>query len=546
MSLWYYLVKGQPQGPVTLDEIKREIAANRLGAKDLLYQDHDTRWREARSFAELSGHFEVVSSQDGWVLLVRKLDGSGYRQRGPFSDQQIISLLKNGEISFTDYVWRKGLKEWYKILALPEFNQAFAAKEKILPPLPVEPELTVDLSEITMKLPMPEDSEETVPNKAMPVEEKRSDLKPEIKKHIVRTKKKKKGDEGVARRVGIVNYYLSLNHVYRTLFVVGVILVLGSLLTVVTYFSTYIDRKNFNLKNPQGSFVTSNLKTEPHDHATARLEPDESSRSAKPSIPEKVVEPPNSKKTTPAPAPKVEERVAPTYLKYAKIAEGEENAKLKIISNASSHFSIYVIFTGLAGQVLDAKSIQKKIKLPKSVDERVINLATSGLPPGSYSISIESQELKVKTDFDYATKSADFKKKLNHQRKLLTYYHNEERQSFIKTVSRLEKEAFKLAQNVENASSLNSWSGFYKSWRKNFERIQNPNIKKISSRNRNTFVHAEMWYQLKDLQKTLDQEAKSVNRAKSKGQSIEAGGIKTAALSLTKLKERMLRESLWR
>lgn len=539
-AAWYFLVKGRPQGPVSLEEIKNEIAVGRLGARDLLYRERDTKWRAAADYAEFGGHFNREALAEDWVLLLRKPDGSGHSQRGPFSTEQIVVQLKSGEISFTDYIWRKGLKEWYKILTLPDFHNIFAIKEKSLPPLPNEVALSVDLSEITMKLPMPADEEMTMPT-AEAVIDPVADTKLEIKKQIVHSQVKNKNTERFIRRTGLIRYYMSLGSVQKTVFVTVTLIVLFSSLLFIGYASSYFDRKKFVLKPPTESFV----RVSP---APQEVRPEEIKPRVKPEagVP-LALEVKEAPKDTPKPLPQVavEAKLKPSYIKFVKILEGKEEAKLKIISDGSSHYPIYVVFEAFAGQVLDAKNVQRRIRLSGKMDARELELAKTGLPSGEYNISIESEGVVVQTKFSFATELPEFKKKLHQERKLMSYSHNEERYSFFKTAARIENEAYKLVQNAENAANLRSWTAFYKLWRKNFERIQNPNIQKISTKNRSGFVHGAMWLKLKDLQKKVSQEAKALNGAKIKGQVLDTSGIKSTALDLTKLKEQMLQESLW-
>ncbi|OFZ18559.1 MAG: hypothetical protein A2Z20_10560 [Bdellovibrionales bacterium RBG_16_40_8] len=562
MANWYYLQKGRPHGPVTTEDIKKEIAAGRMGANDLLYREHDTSWREAAYFIDLQGHFKEQKYDDGWVLLLRKRDGSGYVQKGPFTKVQITSLLKNGEISFTDYVWRKGLKEWYKILAIPEFHMTSTAKssQKKELPLPIiESILPEDLSAITMKLPMPQEEKDIRPPEA--TDESDVDTQPKIEntpiKKNLRRSKKGVNQEIVkeaqwVRRISFTRYFLELTSTNKIIFGTGVIAAFVAGLIILTYVSSYIDRRRRVLKSPEISYVPSNLSTKKKIEQLEERKPQPSESLAKQieSKPLPTPMPTPMPPTQPPPQPetaKVVEvaNVSPTYLRYEKLFDGKESARLKIFSDASKHYPIHVIFSADASQILGVRSVRRAFTLTQ-IEDRDIDISKAGMPPGYYQVSLSCKTFEAQTKFNFATELSDFKKKLFQHRKQLIIYHNEERYSFIKTAARLEKEVYKFAQNVKKTTSLNSWRNFYRPWRNNFDRINNKNISSVNQSNWSNYVYAEKWFQLKQLRSEIMAQIKSVNNSKTKGLPINNDAVKSSALDLTRLKEQMIMTTLWR
>lgn len=569
MSRWYILQKGRPYGPVTTEAIISDLRAGRLNRQDLIFNERDTAWREVSYFHEFASVFAEVASQapvlntkanlDEWVLLVRKEDASGYRQKGPYSRADIFKMIQSGEVALTDYVWRKGLKEWYKLLALTEFHtsqalaQAEAQTREQAPAQAVAVEqvgrqtdaLESDLSEITQKLALPQDIEPKQNDMAkaagpLKVENKKFDLtvkgaSPDRQVRLGKKSLHNKSPEAIALRTSVVNYYTQLTPFKKMAFVSGTLATLTAVLFLITYFSSYRDRYSQRLQTPTVSYVapTTEIKTVPQSVVES------------PALPALPVAPPVAEvlKKPSEPTPD-EPRVEPTFLRVTKQADGSDAPVLNIQTDASFHYPISVTFNSEAGQVLYLRSFLRKIRIYKK-EERNLELGSLKLLPGYYEVTVEVENLKKSINLSYATlTTADFYKKLKKQRKQIFVYHSDERYSFVKTVSRLEKEAYIFMQNINNASSLNSWSQSYRAWRRNFDRIHHPILKTITPSNRTNYVHASKWMSLKNLRSKIDSMAKDINKLKSKGVSISANDIKSAALELTKLKEQMLLESL--
>jgi GYF domain 2 len=554
LALWYYLLKGRPQGPISFEDLKKEVAAGRIGPSDLIYQERDTQWRPVSSQPDLKGPVasEEKPSVYDWVLLVRKSDGSGYKQRGPFSKEQVVQKLKGGEISFTDYVWRKGLTEWYKILALPDFHNPFSTQTRNLPPLPSttnveidEPRLSDEITSATKNLPMPE--EETKPSIEMPkapnvttAATKASRVTTitstsEVKKHIKRPKNKAKSATYFVKRIGIINYFLDLTPIRKVLYIMGMVATFTAGILLTTQISTYLDRQNIKLVKPGLPTVVQTKESTQKIVQNNKQKPNLNIKSDTQAVSSAVQ------------AAKVEEvKVRPTYLQLSKEGDGTGEAILRVKSDGTRHYSIKLTFQADGGEVLDTRSFYRVARIYR-IEDRDYRLKENGFLGGNYTVVAESEGVKsepFRIKFD--TETAAFKKAINAHRKRLTIFNNEERVSFIKTVSRLERETIKLAQSVENAASLNSWSGFYKSWRKTFDRIQDANIAKINNKNRNNYVHAALWVSLKELRIEIDKESRSLNSRKSKGETIDAKNIKASAQGLSRLKDQMLQSSLWK
>lgn len=543
MSRWYYLQKGRPFGPITTQELKTEIQTRRLGARDLIFKERDTEWREVSQFSELqvtsSQHRNFDKNSDEWVLLVRK--NEAYRQLGPFTRANICSKLQMGEIAFTDYVWRKGLKEWYKIIALSEFRQPLSlsqisaqpnrntSQEVMLPQNtsvgPPEPSTNAELIEITQKLPLPTDltfqhAERTVKLTKTRVKNKSS--------------RQKAQTISLAKRVSVMSYYAQLSPTRKIVFIAAAIFSVVSALLFVTYMSAYQDRRKLKLTSPTVGFVapTRSVVTKPL-LSTVELAPAKLS-ATNPALEKVVVE----QKVV------VDTKMAPTYIRALKEFDGSDNPRVKILTDGSHHYPITVTLNSESGRVLHLRSFVRKIRLYKTQD-RLLELGKLSLLPGYYDLTLETDKLNHLLKINFATQSTvDFTKKLKLHRKQIFMYYMNERYDFIKTTTRLEKMTYLLMQNIESAPTSNLWTPAYRSWRKAFNREANPILKSINVSNRTSYVHASKWLRLKSLHAKVDSMAKDLNRIIIQGQSVSPLDVKNAAQELSKLKEEMILESL--
>ncbi|MEQ1664837.1 MAG: DUF4339 domain-containing protein [Bdellovibrionales bacterium] len=600
MALWYYLLKGRPHGPVTLDDVKNEISSSNIGANDLLYKEADTVWRMANSFDELGSTFKSslehnsqaslknLNNQKDWVLLLRKEQGGGYKQRGPYSQVEIMQKLKAGEISYTDYVWRQGLKEWYKIIALTEFQ----SDEAVLPARQVKGdgssretqkenvhEATVktdevvqmpqDLSEITIRLPMPidDDLKAIVGDKTIVIsqDEKSKSTEKGAEKNIAESSSKnatesqesvgviKESDSAIIRqirrgkstvvragpilahRMKLTSYLLALTPVKRIVFT---ILILGFFvggLLLFTFTSTFSDRKkNIFIKPMIGASVKSknleNLIDENNLHSNESESPELSN---------------TQHADIAAPAPEIETRVAPTFLNVIKIDEKKPLAILKISTDASSHYNTQLTLSASGGDVLGYMSFRKTLVI-KGLENRNISIRGLNLPSGRFKIMAKCNDMTTNATLDFENSGPEFAKKINAQRKKYIIFHNNERFNFIRLADLIEKESLKLYQGAGNNLSQREWSSLYRSWKGNISRLKSSYIKSAQLNQVNNYLYTELWVQLRALKNQLLVAAEDLNRKKSKNRELDAKTIKSSVLEVSKLKEQMIQTSLWR
>jgi GYF domain 2 len=599
LGAWYYLVKGRPHGPVPSTTIESEIKSGQLNAHDLVYKDRDTVWRELRACVEFAHFFveknkpEAVVDQKSkksgepenhWVLLVRKPDGSGYKQKGPFLSSEIAKMVKNNEILQTDYVWRDGLKEWYKIIAVGEIQDIVAgraytpgaarAEDQPPPPPPLSETMVKrnvaikNLAQSEKKLaqivkPILPDELDDRTDPSMPIKNFDPDLtqatnkepakEPEVVAETntevtreVRTARKRRPTVGATgHRLTLIRYFLELTPVNKIVFIVCTAGVVVSLLFAIFWYSSYQDRFNSTLRPPTIAEIPPlppNAVPQP-----ALPQPQPAKVAVAPPVPQtKPVAPvPEPQHPPPAPSPQVEVRHAPTFIQIERLGNTTDAAQLHINSDASSHYSFVVTFESVLGEVLEMPSVFVR-RVVKGVGPRLIDFRRQNIPFGEYKITVESEKVKAVTTAEFGTITKDFHKLLHAHRKRLSYDQNEERFGFLKTVERLERETYKFAQGIDAAGELRSWTEFYRSWRRDFDRINSPTMSAINAKNRQKYVHASMWMQLKDIRNMVDKEAKSVNQLRLQKRATTSASAHNLATTLTQLKEQMIQASLWK
>jgi hypothetical protein len=340
-----------------------------------------------------------------------------------------------------------------------------------------------------------------------------------------------------AKRTTFLQWLSELRAVKKTSAVLVIILLFISAAMVVILVSTYMDRRKLRIYNTAKYFISTN---------TAQPNVPKSPDGGRPPSERPSTPTPTAPTKTAAPAQILtEERTPPQFVRAAVEMSGSEGAALNIQTNASRHFPIKVSFTADGGEILQFPSLEKSFRISKLEDRRM-ELKKLGLPAGTYQVSVEIGDFRDEVTIAFGTLAGDFRAQIIAFRKQLLFSHNEERYGFYKTAVRLEKEAFRLVQTAASAGNLNSWTSFYKDWRRNFDRIKNPTLDRISRKNRNEYVHALKWLELKRLRSEIDAQAKQLNRLRLKNQQMDVQKAKDLATSITKLKETILQASLFK
>lgn len=138
---WYVNQKGKALGPFSLNDLKSLAAGGRLKGHDLVFKDGSPQWRKAYDWPELAGECfgeENRSSFDRllqtpederaienqWVLLVREdMEREvRFRQRGPYSTEEVRRLIREEKVKPSDHAWKKGDTGWRPLYELSDFK----------------------------------------------------------------------------------------------------------------------------------------------------------------------------------------------------------------------------------------------------------------------------------------------------------------------------------------------------------------------------------------------------------------------------------------
>ncbi len=130
MSAWYFNKNLKPQGPFSFEEMKRKITRGEVGPQEFVCKDGQEQWLPASQWKEFPQEFFPALQKDlfrnmsrtekEWTLLSMPAGSSAPVQQGPYSLNEIRSLLANGEITLEDHIWRTGLSGWVRIADRPE------------------------------------------------------------------------------------------------------------------------------------------------------------------------------------------------------------------------------------------------------------------------------------------------------------------------------------------------------------------------------------------------------------------------------------------
>ena len=140
MTSWFYLKNGKVTGPVKLEDIHKLVESKKIGGFDLIYRSDEKKWKPVVEFEEMKPLFdseaemvnpddEVTGSHDishlviprspkketQWVVL-RILDRQARpvktEQLGPFTTAVVQKMIRQGDLSFQDYVWTDAMEQW--------------------------------------------------------------------------------------------------------------------------------------------------------------------------------------------------------------------------------------------------------------------------------------------------------------------------------------------------------------------------------------------------------------------------------------------------
>jgi hypothetical protein len=559
--LWYLQKKGKTEGPIPDATLVRAIEKGDIGPLDLLFKEGEDRWRAAAEYREFQDLFQLAhdasqSHEDEWIILSKVKETKSFKQKGPFKTSEVKRKLKTGEVLWSDYAWREGMKEWYRVTALEIFHgeaPLLASDVVTQQPAPVSQKSALNNVEILQRPQMPSVEDRPVEADGPDLTQKVKDKKEDPKKAAKKEKSKRPQFDGeitqtkthiLSRRLSIWDRLEAMSPPQKWWISAALMVLIITSSVTALFWSSYQDHLSLLLKKKTPSaieFVAEVQKPEKSETSESVQKPVAKIEA----LPESAAAP----EPTLAPAPLVENKIAPTQIKAVVRGNKSENPTLEIQTNASSHFSLTLKISGRLASVIGARSFYKQILL-KTLEDRTVDLKKYGLRPGLYDIQVqfdeEFEKLRSQASLEVATNSKDFKNQLNLHRKSLTHWATNERVQLIRLAARFDDQ---LADYLKEQRSLKDQAlkDYYRAWQKRFDGITSQTLKAINARNRNNYVYADTWLELKNLKLKVTEQASGTVRSKDPAlaaQSLQA--LRSSKEDLSRLKERISTVSLWK
>jgi hypothetical protein len=556
--LWYLQKKGKTEGPIPDATLVRAIEKGDIGPLDLLFKEGEDRWRAAAEYREFQDLFQAApavshSHEDEWIILSKVRETKSFKQKGPFKTSEVKRKLKTGEVLWSDYAWREGMKEWYRVTALEIFHgeappqtsdvithQASPVSQKAAldnvellrrPQIPVAEDrpAEADGPDLTQKVKNKEDQE---PKKAA---KKEKSKRPQFDDEVTQTK-----THVLSRRLSVWDRFQAMSPSQKWWISTSLMVLIISSSVTALFWSSYQDHLSLTLKKNKPSTIES-LAEDQKSKKSETLEPVQEQPVAKvEALPEEAAA---------SPAPPVENRIAPTQIKAVVKGNKSEAPTLEIQTNASSHFSLTLKISGRLASVIGARSFYRQIRL-KTLEDRTVDLKKYGLRPGLYDVQVqfdgEFEKVRSQASLELATSGKDFKNQLNLHRKSLTHWATNERVQLIRLVNRCDDQ---LAEYLKGQRNLKDQAlrDYYRTWQKRFDGITSQTLKAINSRNRNNYVYADIWLELKNLKLKVTEQASGSVRSKDPAQAAQnLQALRSTKEDLSRLKERISTVSLWK
>lgn len=142
---WYYVQKGNRQGPVAIEVIESMVQRQDLKLDDYVWKKGFENWKKIKEVPELevkaSAPVQIPDSPQLPVKEIRLKDlkehervifirigldrGSSSSEYGPFTLTQLKQLFTENRINAKSYVFISGMREWKILADLPEYQEIF-------------------------------------------------------------------------------------------------------------------------------------------------------------------------------------------------------------------------------------------------------------------------------------------------------------------------------------------------------------------------------------------------------------------------------------
>ena len=579
MSRWYFVTEGKPCVPLGSDEVLAAVEDGKVVPLDLLFEEGSERWQPARDVEEFREAFKAAwddeEQQRKWVLLRKKPEaqGQGYLQSGPFSTKELQGKIKSGEVDYTDFVWKEGMKSWKKVVESSRFSDYFEkidaeileevtiSQIDIQPEVPGEellknvmqaepPQLDSFADEVTEDIPPieaagPDLTKEEPPPMEEEEDQEEGPISPEkeafLREREERHQEKEASTPDDDGTPVVVKTTTLKDEVKEALPKALPSLPVGLFMTLVAFiflatgawlvYSSLPEKEEGESAAPQVQVQAQQPKAEVPQQPETQAPPPPVESANQPPQPEvspeqqqaqqqaqQLTQPPPKPK--PPPPPKTWPRVEATYLKTRTSNLSGAKAQISFETDASHHFPVDITLVGRAGEILKRTSYWRRWSLRTGPgQERIVSLPGLGLGEGTYRLEARiGEKLFSRTQFFMGKRGSGFNGDLASHRKRISVYHQRERVLLFKTAGRLHDLAKEFETQAQRLSkNRKGWNKFFRAWNKNLKRARVANLRITPSRARN-YVFPQDWMDMKTTYTDLDKEVRKIH-AKMNGKT---------------------------
>lgn len=540
---WFVEIEGRAQGPFTQIQVQDLARLKRINPMTRIFAEGDVRWRLMNEFDEFKIVPESSSSAQNreWVVLKRKtlkeaeLSQNKFDQIGPFTIDEIVEQIKTGDLSYNDYVWKKGFQRWAKLESLPDFNHTLKAKKPSVPDAPPlaiaflnEPKLEINPEEqneldhftVTNSRPLKREAEPSKPvggsKKAVRAFEEEIDKKSE-------EAEVSKAPEETSKTAIVIRPGISRG---RKIVRVALATTAAFLVTAVAY--DYV-------KENYGATPAVEPSAAPEIAASTETPPG-TPPVAKPELPVAPIV-----KTAEVPKPTVVQESAPKAPTFSKadyempktpridfeVIKPESTGQVVVSTNAPVNHSIEIKITGKSGQILRHASYSQVLKVKRQGGEvPSIQLSALKLPFGTYTIQAKFAEQTAQKTFFYGVRDAKFQKSLDtHLKKVSTQQIVEKKMVFY-FIRDLEVKAKKLeVERAKAAKNKAGWSKTYASWRKDVVKTGSQAFAAVKGVGPRDIAYPDVIAKAKELLQSLLKQGEELNSAIVQNRTLASSGM---------------------
>lgn len=428
MKDWFFhQERGKTLGPITIDEVKSRIRDGRIRLTDLVFRDGEAGWKMALEHSELRPEFKSTVHETlkdrPWVVLQRKNEASfEFVTSGPYDEPELKKAIMAGKVSYSDYVWRDGFKEWRRIGSLTEFNRraGTGSSPPVVPPLPDIPTEDALKNVVEFRRPRqlqpeapppealdPEDQPTVIRPPPVPVDEP-----PKIERRKLEAPPPEKLEAPVAAETTAEDVVLNqtstkTKHKKSLLVDWGIVAGLAMMLIAAVFAASVYLRSPPQRPEEVVEASTTEATSPVAQPTDPAITPVVANTGGTP-----VTEDP------PAEAPAAEKKPAPTELYLAAQTVNSNQVRIEVRTDANADWPVYVQIVGLPGQVSDGTSFYRYLKFTPSGDgAKPLDLSGVKLPQGRFFFRVTTGDLKKEAKLSVGVNEQAYKNAVVRLRK---------------------------------------------------------------------------------------------------------------------------------